>query len=161
MRTDNDIMHSQRVINGFAPPTRALHVLAVDDVAMNCDIAAYFLRSAGHKVICLDGGRAAVAAVEKTDFGVVLMDVRMPDMDGLAATRCIRALTGPRAQVPIVALTAYAFEDQAAECQEAGMNGHVSKPFDAETLVRLPSGRPRQATKAIFLTACQSPKPPP
>jgi CheY-like chemotaxis protein len=128
-------MHSQVAVNVSTPPTDVLHVLTVDDVAMNRDIAAYFLRSAGHKVICLDGGRAAVAAVEKTDFDVVLMDVRMPDMDGLEATRCIRALTGPRAQVPIVALTAYAFEEQALEFQKAGMNGHVAKPFDADTLV--------------------------
>jgi CheY-like chemotaxis protein len=114
---------------------RVLHVLIVDDVAMNRDIAGYFLRTAGHRVICLDGGATAVAAVTTTDFDCVLMDVRMPEMDGLEATRRIRALPGGRGQVPIVALTALAFTEQVMECRKAGMNGHVSKPFDHDMLV--------------------------
>ena len=63
------------------------------------------------------------------------MDVRMPEMDGLEATRRIRALTGARGRVPIVALTAHAFAEQVGECYEAGMDDHVSKPFDQETLI--------------------------
>jgi CheY-like chemotaxis protein len=63
------------------------------------------------------------------------MDVRMPGMDGLEATRRIRALDGARGQVPIVALTAQAFTDQVAECREAGMGSHLAKPFDPNALL--------------------------
>jgi CheY-like chemotaxis protein/HPt (histidine-containing phosphotransfer) domain-containing protein len=77
----------------------------------------------------------AVAAVAATDFNVVLMDVRMPEMDGLEATRRIRALEGSRGQVPIVALTAQAFTEQVAECRKAGMDGHLAKPFDPDQLL--------------------------
>jgi PAS domain S-box-containing protein len=116
-------------------PDRILHVLVVDDVLMNRDIAGSFLRAAGHQAICVEGGAEAVAAAASTDFDVVLMDVRMPEMDGLEATRRIRALEGARGRVPIVALTAQAFTDQIAECRKAGMDSHLAKPFDPETLL--------------------------
>jgi PAS domain S-box-containing protein len=116
--------------------TRVLRVLVVDDVAMNRDIAGAFLRSAGHQVTCVESGAEAIVEVSNTDFDVVLMDVRMPEMDGLEATRRIRVLEGSRGQVPIVALTAQAFTDQIAECREAGMDSHLGKPFDPEMLLR-------------------------
>src|ERR1700710_1597613 len=124
-------------LRGFEPELlgRTLHVLIVDDVAMNREVAGSFLQAAGHTVICVDGGAEAVTAVAVTNFDVVLMDVRMPQMDGLEATRRIRALEGTRGQVPIVALTARAFAQQVEECRKAGMNGHVSKPFSPEALV--------------------------
>jgi CheY-like chemotaxis protein/HPt (histidine-containing phosphotransfer) domain-containing protein len=118
-----------------APIPVALHVLVVDDVAMNRDIAGSFLRAAGHQATCVEGGAEAVAAVGITDFDVVLMDVRMPEMDGLEATRRIRALEGARGLVPIVALTARAFIEQVSECREAGMDSHVPKPFTPDTLL--------------------------
>ncbi|HEY4040770.1 MAG TPA: response regulator [Rhodopila sp.] len=121
---------------GAAPlPTRPLHVLVVDDVLMNRDIGESFLRSAGHEVTCAEDGAEAVALVATKDFDVVVMDVRMPQMDGLEATRRIRAMEGPRGQVPIVALTAHAFKEQIRDCHAAGMDGHLAKPFDMETLI--------------------------
>ncbi len=119
-----------------APPAaRKLHVLVVDDVSMNRDIACSFLRVAGHEVVSAESGTGAIAAAASTDFDVILMDVRMPEMDGLEATRVIRALEGARGRVPIVALTAQAFTDQVAECHEAGMDSHLAKPFDPDTLI--------------------------
>jgi PAS domain S-box-containing protein len=118
-----------------APAPPVLHVLVVDDVAMNRDIAGSFLRAAGHKVTCVEGGAEAVEAVGSTDFDVVLMDVRMPEMDGLEATRRIRTLEGARGRVPIVALTAQAFTEQVAECRKAGMDSHLPKPFGPDTLL--------------------------
>jgi CheY-like chemotaxis protein len=113
----------------------ALDVLVVDDFAMNREIAASFLRFSGHRVTCVEGGAEAVAAVTATAFDVVLMDVRMPDVDGLEATRRIRALEGPHGQVPIVALTAQALTEQVAECRKAGMDTHLAKPFDPDMLL--------------------------
>jgi PAS domain S-box-containing protein len=112
-----------------------LRVLVVDDVAMNRDVAAAFLRFAGCDVVCVAGGAAAIDAAAGEDFDLILMDVRMPGMDGLEATRQIRALPGHRARVPIVAMTAQAFSDQIAKCHAAGMNGHVAKPFQQATLL--------------------------
>jgi signal transduction histidine kinase/HPt (histidine-containing phosphotransfer) domain-containing protein len=116
-------------------PTDALAVLVVDDVLMNRDIAGSFLRAAGYNVTCVGDGAAAVQAAGTTDFDVILMDVRMPEMDGLEATRRIRALDGSRGQVPIVALTAQAFTEQIGKCLEAGMDGHLAKPFTPDALV--------------------------
>jgi CheY-like chemotaxis protein/HPt (histidine-containing phosphotransfer) domain-containing protein len=113
---------------------RALSILIVDDVAMNRDIAGSILRAAGYEVTCVAGGAEAIAAVKVKEFDAVLMDVRMPAMDGLEATRHIRELEGERGTVPIVALTAQDFPEQIAACQKAGMNGHVSKPFDPDKL---------------------------
>jgi CheY-like chemotaxis protein/HPt (histidine-containing phosphotransfer) domain-containing protein len=117
------------------PPPHSLHVLVVDDAAMNRDITSAFLHVAGHRATCVEGGAQAIEAVMETDFDVVLMDVRMPGMDGLEATRRIRALGDERGQVPIIALTAQAFTDQIAECRKAGMDSHLSKPFDPDTLL--------------------------
>jgi PAS domain S-box-containing protein len=110
-------------------------ILVVDDVAMNRDIAAAFLRSAAYEVMCAEGGAEAVAAASAEDFLVILMDVRMPEVDGLEATRRIRALCGQRGQVPIVALTAQVFAEQVEACREAGMDTHLAKPFTLETLL--------------------------
>jgi PAS domain S-box-containing protein len=118
-----------------AVPPDILRILVVDDTAMNVDITAAFLRAAGHEVICAGGGVEGVATAAGSDFNVILMDVRMPDVDGLEATRRIRLLTGRRGKVPIVALTAQAFSDQVAACREAGMDEHLAKPFTPKALL--------------------------
>ena len=118
-----------------APPVlRKLQVLVVDDIKMNLEIAGAFLSAEGHHVSFADGGAAAVTAAAENDYDVIVMDVRMPEMDGLEATRHIRALPAPRGMVPIVAMTAQAFAEQVVECHLAGMNGHVTKPFAPEVL---------------------------
>ncbi len=118
------------------PPRKTrLVLLVVDDILMNRDIAGSILAAAGHDVTCVESGAEAVGAVAAKDFDVVLMDVRMPEMDGLEATRRIRALPGSRGRVPVLALTAQAFTEQIAECRAAGMNGHIVKPFDADGLL--------------------------
>ncbi len=119
-----------------AAMARPLHVLVVDDQAMNRDIACSFLRAAGHEVASAQDGSEAVETAGASDFDVVLMDVRMPGMNGLEATRRIRALTGPRGRVQIVALTAQAFAEQIQECHRAGMDSHLAKPFTPDALTR-------------------------
>lgn len=118
-------------------PAARLRVLVVDDVETNRVIAARFLELAGFTVICAGHGAEAVRLAGSQCFDIVLMDVRMPGMDGLEATRRIRALPPPHGAVPIVALTAQAFADDVARCSAAGMNGHISKPFEQATLVAM------------------------
>jgi CheY-like chemotaxis protein len=118
----------------MASPMSGLHVLVVDDVEMNRDIAAAFLRRAGHLVTLCDGGEASVAAAAEADFDVILMDVRMPEIDGLEACRRIRALPGVRGRVSIIALTVQTSGEQLEACRAAGMNGHLAKPFRYDIL---------------------------
>ncbi len=115
--------------------TRSLRVLVVDDEALNRNIASGFLKFGGHEVVCLDNGAAAVEAAASSDFDVILMDVRMPGMDGLEATHRIRALPAPRGTIPVVAVTAQAFAEQIEICRQAGMGIHVSKPFSKAVLL--------------------------
>jgi PAS domain S-box-containing protein len=142
-----------------------LQVLVVDDVAMNRDIAAAFLRSAGHKVILAGGGEEAVATAEENEFDVIMMDLRMPGMDGLEATRRIRALPGPHGQVPIVALTAQVFTEQLEQCRAAGMDDHLAKPFTRPALLdalarvsaKIRAPRPSAPDAAPVIAAAQLP----
>jgi len=115
--------------------SRRLRVLVVDDEALNRSIATGFLRFGGHEIVCIDNGAEAVEAAAAGDFDVILMDVRMPGMNGLEATRRIRALPAPRSMVPVVAVTAQAFAEQIEICRQAGMDTHVSKPFTKAVLL--------------------------
>jgi signal transduction histidine kinase len=120
-----------KVVSG--PSSR--QVLLVDDIKINRDIIGAFLDAAGHVTVMAEGGEEAVALAAERPFDVILMDVRMPKVDGLEATRRIRTLPGEHGQVPILALTAYTFPDQIAQCLDAGMDGHLPKPVDYQTLI--------------------------
>jgi CheY-like chemotaxis protein len=122
-----------------------LRVLVVDDVAMNCDIACAFLKLAGHTPTAAMSGAEALAALTADVYDVVLMDVCMPGMDGLEATRRIRALSGANRDVPIIGLTAQAFAEQITACLQAGMNDHLSKPYTPDGL----ADAVRQAHKVL------------
>ncbi len=111
-----------------------LRVLVVDDVAMNRDIACSFLRVANHDTVCAATGVEAVQAVLSHEIDVVLMDVQMPEVDGLEATRRIRQLSGPAGHVPIIGLTAQAFAEQVVACTQAGMDEHLAKPYTPKAL---------------------------
>ncbi|MDR6771990.1 ATP-binding protein [Azospirillum sp. BE72] len=108
------------------PPLR---VLAVDDIEVNRDIVRGILERAGHSVALAAGGGEAVRMVREQPFDLVLMDIQMPGMDGLTATRRVRELADPRGQVPILALTAHASGSSRPECLSAGMNGFITKPL--------------------------------
>lgn len=108
----------------------SLNVLLAEDVPMNRDVIGAFLRTAGHTVTFANDGQEALHSATDTLFDLILMDVQMPNMDGLEATRRIRALPNPHGQVPIIALTAQSFKEQITQCVAAGMNEHVAKPVD-------------------------------
>jgi signal transduction histidine kinase/DNA-binding NarL/FixJ family response regulator len=115
-------------------PNHRLNVLVVDDSEVNRSVAAAYLKTAGHDVAEASDGSEAVRLAAAQDFDVVLMDMRMAGMDGLEATRRIRALDGPRGQVPIIAVTANALDRHAEECRRAGMSEHLAKPFSEAEL---------------------------
>jgi CheY-like chemotaxis protein len=108
------------------PPTR---ILLAEDNLINQGIARAFLEAAGHSVSIVADGHEAVNAVRNGSFDVVLMDIQMPQMDGLEATRAIRGLSGPVARIPIIALSASAMSDDIEACRAVGMDDHVAKPI--------------------------------
>jgi len=115
-----------------APALAPLKLLLAEDNAVNRKVAESILRRFGHQVTSATDGEQAVAAVETgADFDLVLMDVQMPGMDGLQATRLLRQRGW---ELPIVALTANAMREDVDLCLNAGMNGYVAKPFTPDSL---------------------------
>jgi CheY-like chemotaxis protein len=106
-------------------------VLVVEDNKVNLLIARRFLGALGAEVTEAQNGREAVDAYAGDAFDLVLMDCQMPVMDGYDATRAIRAdeAIAKRPRVPIIAMTANAFEEDVSRCLEAGMDDHLSKPY--------------------------------
>jgi len=114
---------------------RPLRVLIADDNATNRLVASKMLKEFSVQAGMACDGVEALEAVTRFPYDVVLMDVRMPEMDGLQATRAIRARGGALADLPIVAFTANAFADDVTACREAGMNGFVAKPVRKKEMV--------------------------
>lgn len=117
------------------PAMQDLRILVADDVAANRELITAIMTSFGATVDTVGDGAQAVDAVQNGDYDVVLMDVHMPVLDGLDATRAIRALPEPKGSTRIVALTANVQADQVLKCSEAGMDGHVGKPIRIVELV--------------------------
>lgn len=133
-------------------PGRRGHILLVDDSGVNRELAEAVLTDAGHVVRTVNHGDAAVEAVGTGRFDLVLMDIQMPGMDGMTATRAIRTLGSPAAAVPVLAMTANVLPEQVEAYRAAGMDGHVGKPFDRDELLSivarmLPASR---ATEAVL-----------
>lgn len=116
------------------------HVLLAEDNELNWEVARELLGALGLELTWAENGREAVdafASSEPGTFDAVLMDIRMPEMDGYQATRAIRALPRPdAATVPVIAMTADAFSEDIERARDAGMNAHVAKPIDLRELVR-------------------------
>ena len=112
----------------------ALSILLAEDNPVNQKVALGLLAKSQHKVTVVANGLEAVAAAAKGGFDLILMDMQMPGMDGLEASRRIRRLPAPAGTVPIIALTANAMRGDAERCHAAGMDAHVAKPIDPEHL---------------------------
>ncbi|HNT39901.1 MAG TPA: response regulator [Rubrivivax sp.] len=133
-----------------APPAQQLEVLVAEDHAVNRQVIGALLESLGHRAHFVASGGEAVAAVQQRTYDLVLMDLHMPEVDGIEATRRIRALPDRRAAtLPIVALTADAFTDTRERCLVAGMNSFLGKPVSREKLGAL--------LRQLFGSACVQP----
>ncbi|MBO6782482.1 MAG: PAS-domain containing protein, partial [Alphaproteobacteria bacterium] len=119
-----------------AVPANGMHILLVEDNAVNQMLATAILKKAGHRVDVAGDGVEAVAAVRETNFDAVLMDIQMPEMDGLEATRRIRKLEdAERSNIYIIAMTANALMGDRDTCISAGMNDYLPKPIDQKKLL--------------------------
>ena len=113
----------------------SLRVLLAEDNKINQRVAEAILATAGYRIDIVENGYQAVDAVRHKTYDVVLMDVQMPELDGVEATKQIRALSAPANSVHIIAMTANAMEGVDAEYLAAGMNDYVSKPVDSKALL--------------------------
>lgn len=112
-----------------------LNVLVVDDMEPNRRLTSTVLRRAGHRAVTAASGAEAILLVKSQTFDVILMDMQMPGMNGLAATKEIRKLPPNQSQVPIIAMTANVLPNEIASCYAAGMTAHIGKPFEIDVLL--------------------------
>src|SRR5262249_45009688 len=117
-----------------------LRILVADDSPVNLEVAAGVLQLQGHQVALAESGRVALEHWRREHFDIILMDLEMHDLDGLAATASIRqeeAVLPDRGRTPIIAVTAHVAEGVYKRCLAAGMDGCVSKPFQPQELFRI------------------------
>ncbi|HEY5336749.1 MAG TPA: response regulator [Rhizomicrobium sp.] len=134
------------------PACRPLHILLAEDNKINQKFATALLTMVGHSVEVAENGHQAVDAVRRSDFDVVLMDIQMPELDGLQATRQIRALSEPKRSVPIIAMTAHAMSGAKQEYLAAGMNDYISKPVQPALLLSMLAGIAVRSTEQPLRT---------
>jgi CheY-like chemotaxis protein len=126
---------------GLARTTRPLRVLVAEDNPINQKLAQRLLEKQGHTVEVVDSGLAALEALRRRPFDLVLMDVQMPDLGGLEATAALRAEEqGTGRHLPVIALTAHAMQGDRERCLAAGMDGYLSKPLSARDLFETLAG---------------------
>jgi len=129
---------------------RRLRILVAEDSVVNCKMMEAILRMEGHRVRFADTGRKAVDAWRQESFDLILMDIQMPEMDGMQATAIIRATEAEKGgHIPIIALTAYAMSGDKQRFLDAGMDAYLPKPITTEQLRRLlwEYGREEQAAR--------------
>lgn len=119
------------------PKRKGFKILLAEDNLINQKVAMRTLNSAGYDVDAVMNGEQAVRAHTQHNYDLILMDVQMPDVDGFAATKMIRALPEPKSKIPIIAITAHALIGDRERCIEAGMDEYVAKPMVAREIIRL------------------------
>jgi len=143
---------AREVLNLFAG--RKARILLAEDNITNQQVALGILKKLGLRADAVANGMEVLKALESLPYDLVLMDVQMPEMDGIEATRQIRSLQSsiPNHQIPIIAMTAHAMQGDREHCIEAGMNDYVTKPVSPQALVEaldkwLPKEKKTESTK--------------
>jgi two-component system sensor histidine kinase/response regulator len=152
---------AQTTVPRPSEPRRPLRILLAEDNPVNQQLAVTLLEKQGHAVtVACDGGQV-LAALEREAFDVVLMDVQMPGMDGLEATRRIRDKEGSGPHIPIIAMTAYAMKGDCERCLSAGVTSYLTKPIHGADLIRAlaaivlaPPGPPRSPSDSPSIADC-------
>ena len=114
------------------PDSKGLSILVAEDERVNREVVQRLLTKLGYTPLCVENGEAALEMLKSRTFDCVLMDIQMPELDGLETTRAIREELG--LDVPVIALTAHAMKGDRKRFIKAGMNGYVAKPFDITEL---------------------------
>ncbi|SFA88178.1 PAS/PAC sensor hybrid histidine kinase [Poseidonocella pacifica] len=122
--------------NSPSPRIPSKSVLVVDDNAINRELLEAMLHRQGHEVVLAEGGAEAVTAARSTPFDVILMDISMPGINGIQATRAIRSEDGPNKRTPVVAVTAHAMPEERAEFLAAGLDHFLGKPLSLADLAK-------------------------
>ncbi|WP_224957681.1 response regulator [Geomonas subterranea] len=142
------------------PPPRPRQVLLVEDNVVNQEVGRGMLESLGCRVKVVEDGAAAVSEVQRSSYDIVFMDCQMPVLDGLEATRRIRAWEqGSDNRVPIIALTAYAMPGDRVACLEAGADDYLSKPFTCDEIAKAMDRQLQGAVTVLAEGEGGSPKP--
>jgi signal transduction histidine kinase/HPt (histidine-containing phosphotransfer) domain-containing protein/ActR/RegA family two-component response regulator len=139
----------------------ALRLLLVEDNLVNRQVVMRFLERLGQSVDVATDGAQAVSMATHNQYDLILMDMQMPVMDGIAATRAIRALGGDNGAVPIVAMTANASDSDRTLCREAGMDGFEAKPISSTRLASMLAGFGVRTERAVLPTTTQAAAPVP
>ena len=118
------------VENGVLRPARALRILLAEDNVINQKVACRLLEKQGHQVVVACNGREALSILEREPFDLALLDIQMPEVDGLETARVIRARErSGTVHMPLIAVTAHAMNGDKERCLEAGMDGYLTKPI--------------------------------
>lgn len=134
--------------------TVSFRILLAEDDKINQVVIKQMLKEENHKVDAVNTGKEAVEALEKEDYDMIIMDVQMPEMDGVEATKAIRAMKGVKKNIPIIALTAHALKGDRERFLESGMDGYISKPVQMSDLLKYIqefAGKTREEKPKILL----------
>ena len=144
-------MITRNTLLADTPSAKGLQILLAEDNPVNQKLAIKMLEKRGHQIVVAGNGKEALAALAKRTYDLVLMDVQMPVMDGLEATRQLREMEkGAGRRQPVVAMTALVMKGDKERCMEAGMDGYISKPIRPQELDEVLDKYAQMAVKAII-----------
>jgi len=150
-------VHTLVTTHSLRESRSSMTILLAEDNRVNQTMAIRLLENRGHTVVLAETGRAVLAAVEKQTFDLVLMDVQMPEMDGLEATMVIRQKEKSSGKhLPIVAMTANAMKGDKEHCLRSGMDGYLAKPLSVKELFRVIEALPAFQMGVIAATATET-----